>query len=347
MVLSHSSFIIAVRRIVSAACLLTFALILLGCSGLTTSELSQPLSGASLSVTPGNISFNSTVVGNTLAQPLTLSNTGKVPVKISSLTLSNKEFAISGPSVPLTILPATSQSYSLSFTPTSSGKTTASLSIKSDATKTPISVQLAGTGQKVIAAAQISPVSINFGNIQLQTTSTQNVTLQNTGDVAFTISGVTVVGSGFGYSDLSPGYSLPPNQTVSFQVWYRPTVAGAASGTLAILSANLPSPAEMSVSGDGVSATTPTPSPTPAPVQHTVQLTWNASTSSVVGYRVYRSETSGSSYTSLTGSTLNALTYNDSTVTSGSTYYYVVTAVDAAGVESVYSNQATAVIPSS
>jgi len=35
----------------------------------------------------------------------------------------------------------------------------------------------------------------------------------------------------------------------------------------------------------------------------------------------------------------------DSTVQNGTTYYYVTTAVDASGDESVYSNQATAVIP--
>jgi hypothetical protein len=36
---------------------------------------------------------------------------------------------------------------------------------------------------------------------------------RNTGDVNLTINGVTV--AGFGYADLSPGYSLPPNQKVT------------------------------------------------------------------------------------------------------------------------------------
>jgi hypothetical protein len=37
--------------------------------------------------------------------------------------------------------------------------------------------------------------------------------------------------------------------------------------------------------------------------------------------------------------------YTDNTVQAGVTYYYVTTAVDASGVESVYSNQAQAVVP--
>jgi len=40
------------------------------------------------------------------------------------------------------------------------------------------------------------------------------------------------------------------------------------------------------------------------------------------------------------------LTYTDSRVSAGQTYYYVVTAVDSTGTESTYSNQAQVVVPS-
>ena len=44
---------------------------------------------------------------------------------------------------------------------------------------------------------------------------------------------------------------------------------------------------------------------------------------------------------------LNASTsYTDNSVQSGTTYYYVSTAVDRSGIESMYSNQRQAVIPS-
>jgi fibronectin type 3 domain-containing protein len=74
-------------------------------------------------------------------------------------------------------------------------------------------------------------------------------------------------------------------------------------------------------------------------------LTWSASASAVVGYNVYRSTVSGSSFTMLNSSPVNAQTYTDTTVQSGLTYYYVVTAVNSSGVESSYSNQVSAVIP--
>jgi fibronectin type 3 domain-containing protein len=42
---------------------------------------------------------------------------------------------------------------------------------------------------------------------------------------------------------------------------------------------------------------------------------------------------------------VGTLNYTDSTVQNSTTYYYVTTAVDASGNESVYSNEASAPIP--
>jgi fibronectin type 3 domain-containing protein len=69
-----------------------------------------------------------------------------------------------------------------------------------------------------------------------------------------------------------------------------------------------------------------------------VSLTWNAS-SGATSYNVKRSTTSGSGYTTI--SSPSAAAYTDNTVTNGTTYYYVVTAVNTSG-ESGDSNQASA-----
>jgi hypothetical protein len=78
--------------------------------------------------------------------------------------------------------------------------------------------------------------------------------------------------------------------------------------------------------------------------QHSVKLNWQSSSSAgVTGYRVYRSTISGGYYGLVASST--TLAYTDTAVQSGATYYYVLTAVNNAGQQSVYSNQVTAVIP--
>jgi fibronectin type 3 domain-containing protein len=78
-------------------------------------------------------------------------------------------------------------------------------------------------------------------------------------------------------------------------------------------------------------------------VTHAGILTWNASTSTVTGYNVYRGTTSGGPYTLLAA--VNSLTFTDTTVIAGTTYFWVVTALDNT-LESVYSNEVSGTIPS-
>jgi fibronectin type 3 domain-containing protein len=77
----------------------------------------------------------------------------------------------------------------------------------------------------------------------------------------------------------------------------------------------------------------------------TVDLSWTASGSEdVVGYRIYRSTSSNvtTNGTPLNASPVTETTYRDTTVTNGTTYYYVVVAVGANGTASNPSNTASA-----
>ena len=75
---------------------------------------------------------------------------------------------------------------------------------------------------------------------------------------------------------------------------------------------------------------------------HPTSLSWTASTSSsLAGYNVYRSLTSGSGYAKLNGSPLTTTTYVDPTTQPGQTYYFVATSVDTSGNESAFSSPPT------
>ena len=79
---------------------------------------------------------------------------------------------------------------------------------------------------------------------------------------------------------------------------------------------------------------------------HSVSLTWTGSpTTTVTGYNVYRTTISGSLFARVNGSPVTGLAYTDSTVQNGLTYYFVTTAVDPNGGESIFSNQVPAIIP--
>ncbi|MEJ2147461.1 MAG: Ig-like domain-containing protein, partial [Acidobacteriota bacterium] len=78
-----------------------------------------------------------------------------------------------------------------------------------------------------------------------------------------------------------------------------------------------------------------------------VTLHWDPnSESDLAGYNVYRSNTPGSGYSKLNSNLLSSTSYTDSSLTPGSTYYYVCTAVNSSGLESGYSNQVSYTSPS-
>jgi hypothetical protein len=83
----------------------------------------------------------------------------------------------------------------------------------------------------------------------------------------------------------------------------------------------------------------------PGSSQHSVSISWDPSPSAQVAYfNVYRGTVSGGPY-GLLATNITVTHYTDSTVHSGTTYFYVTTAVGADRVESTYSNQFSAVVP--
>lgn len=90
----------------------------------------------------------------------------------------------------------------------------------------------------------------------------------------------------------------------------------------------------------------PPQNPGTAPTTHSVTLNWDASTSAVVGYNVYRATQAGGPFTRLNSSPIGRNSYADSRVQGGQTYFYLVTAVDGKGVESAFSNKVHAAVPS-
>jgi fibronectin type 3 domain-containing protein len=79
---------------------------------------------------------------------------------------------------------------------------------------------------------------------------------------------------------------------------------------------------------------------------HSVTLTWDASTSTVIGYNVYRTSRKGGPREKITTKLVTGTRYVDSSVKGGHIYTYVVTSVDARGNESRPTDPITAAVPS-
>ena len=309
---------------------------LANCAGVTASPGNSESGGATLTINPPSIAFGSVVVGSTGSQAVIVSNTGTTAITFQAV-ISGQEFSISGLSGSSATIAAGQQgTFTVAFNPTSAGAATGNVSITSAALPSGLSVALSGTGVAANGQLSASPTSVNFGNVVATTTSIQNVTVENTGNVNIVISGVSISGSGFNATGIGPNVTLAPNQSATLAISFDPATAGSAvTGAVSIASNASNSPLQVSVSGTGIQAS-----------QHTVTLNWQASTSSVVGYFVYRGTQASGPYAKLNPSAVDANTsYVDNLVGSGQTYYYVVTSVASNNEESTYSNQVSAAIP--
>ena len=180
-----------------------------------------------------------------------------------------------------------------------------------------------------------SATSLNFGSVNVGSNSALNVTFTNSGGSTVTISSVTISGPGFTASGISAGLMIAPGQNAGLNVVFAPAASGAASGSVSVASNASNSPASVSLSASAVQPS------------HSVTLDWTegASGVTVIGYNVYRGTVSGGPYAKLDASLVSTKTYDDASVQSGQTYYYVVTAVDSQNVESAYSAPVSASIP--
>jgi hypothetical protein len=287
-----------------------------------------------ISALPASVSFGTVVDGSNTSQSITLKNAGTASLTISQATVSGSGFTISGLTLPATVAAGASTSFTALFTPTGSGTVSGSILLTSNAPNSPLTVALSGSAATATKLLGTSPASLSFGTVNVNSSSPLSTTLTNNGNSNVTISSVAITGSGFADTGVAANTVLTPNQSITLNVTYAPTAAGNVTGSVTVSSNATNSPLTISLSGTGAQ-----------PVQHSASLTWTASSSTLAGYNVYRGSVSGGPYTLMNSSLISATDYTDSTVQSGQTYYYVTTAVNSSGNESVNSNEVTATIP--
>ncbi len=310
-------------------------------SNATNSVAQYPLSGtgvtAALTATPGSVAFGIVPAGTTNSQTIQLKNTGSKSLTITGTTMNAPAngYHTGGLTFPLTLGAGATTQLQLYFKPVSNGAQSGTLTVNVASPSVSKAINISGTGVAATRTISVTPSSLNFGGESLGVNHQLTVSLKNTGNSAVTVSSIGVSNSNFSTGGGISGATLAAGQTAILDVIFTPTTTAAHSGTVNISSNASNSPAAITVTGTGVSGTA-----------HSVALSWGASSSSgIVGYYVYRSTTAGNGFARLVASPLSGLKYTDGSVQSGKTYYYQVTAVSSAGVESPRTPEATAVIP--
>jgi hypothetical protein len=145
------------------------------------------------------------------------------------------------------------------------------------------------------------------------------------------VTGAITNNSVFSIGGLPLPVTIPAGQSASFSITFSPLISGAANGTLTISSNAQPATSTLVLTGSGTAAST-----------HTVNLSWNASTSAgISGYNVYRAFYANSvcgSFSRINSVVDTGTLYTDSGVADGKAYCYATTAVNTSNQESGYSN---------
>jgi Abnormal spindle-like microcephaly-assoc'd, ASPM-SPD-2-Hydin len=220
---------------------------------------------AAVGISPTSLSFGSVTVNATSsAATVVVTNGGKQTVSILRISSSLPEFVVSGPSVPLTLGPHASASFQVVFRPNAAISYSGSIVFNTspqNGNARRISVSGTGTSASVsptylpsTSATWLSPstTSLNFGNTLLGTSSSQAISVSNSGTGSVNISQITITGAGFSFSGFPGAVTLAAGQSLSLSVSFTPAIAGSAAGSLSVVSSATNSPTTISLSGSGV-----------------------------------------------------------------------------------------------
>jgi hypothetical protein len=185
-----------------------------------------------------------------------------------------------------------------------------------------------GSGPSSSPQLSVSPATLALGSVVAGSSATASGNLIASGG-SITITGATSSSTTFSIGGLSLPTTIAAGQSVPFSVTFSPQVAGTASATVTFTSTAQPSTTTQALTGTGAAAST-----------HSVNLSWNPSTSSISGYNIYRASYSGScgSFNKINSLLNTGTLYTDLSVAGGTSYCYAATAVDTSNQESGYSN---------
>jgi Domain of unknown function DUF11/Divergent InlB B-repeat domain/NHL repeat len=227
-----------------------------------------------VTVAPPSLTFASQTVLTTSAPlSVTVTNNGTTTVNFSG-------FATAGPdaedfSVPLptsgsmcsptgTLAAKSSCTINVLFTPQATGTRTATLNVSDNATGSPQTVALSGTGTAPLGSIVISPTSLTFASQVVGTTSaTQTVTVSNNGNVSVTFTSIATTGDFSGATTAQCPSIAVDAATCTFQIAFKPTAAGTRTGAITFTDNATGSPQTVTLTGTATNGpATVTVSPT-------------------------------------------------------------------------------------
>jgi hypothetical protein len=192
-----------------------------------------PPTGATCAV----LDFGDVTLGSSAILKIRLANAGRAALRITDGQLATDlghVLVVSDP--PMGLASNEVQALTVTFTPAALGAVTDTYVLDtSDAKAAHVAIAIKGNGvgHPVLS---LSAQTLDFGDVLKGTSSTQNLTLTNTGNVALVVTGlITPAASAFAL-ELPGNTVIQPGQNVTALLTFTPTVPGEVGGTLKLSS---------------------------------------------------------------------------------------------------------------
>lgn len=210
----------------------------------TTDSTSDPsltatLTGVGLdttaTLTPTSATFGSVYAGGgtSTAQTFTVTNTSAIAIGITKVSVTGNftETTTCG----ATLASGATCTVSVVFAPQSIGTLTGTLSVTNTSTaNSTLTATLTGTG--LPTTATISPTSLSFGHVVLNSTSaSQVITWSNPNSIPLSITKVSTTGN-FAVSATTCTGTIAANSSCTVSIVFTPTALGTVTGTVSIVS---------------------------------------------------------------------------------------------------------------
>jgi hypothetical protein len=180
-----------------------------------------------LSVSP--TSFPTTAVGQSTTQSLTISSTAAVT--ITGITSDDGDFTVGAPSstLPVSLPAGGSMTVPVTFTPSQALPDAAVLTITMQGgALSQQAIGLSGTGQYATGHPLLTPQTIDFGNVALNSSAqSESAVLTNNGAQPLTITGVSLPAAPYSLTTVpAAGTTIAPGANIAIPVTFTPDVVG-------------------------------------------------------------------------------------------------------------------------
>lgn len=203
----------------------------------------------------GDLNFGNTTVNTSATKVIQLINNGTSNIDVSSLSITSP-FSANWSSG--TIQPGVPRSVTITFNPTNVGNFSRTVSINSNASNSPTTLQATGSGVQQTTQTRIISLSgnLSYGNVAVGQTTSRTLTISNNGNSPLTVSSVTTP-QGFSGNSNGP---IQPGNSVTMSIFFSPNNVQTYTGNVVVNSDATSGINTINANGNGV-VNTPTSVP--------------------------------------------------------------------------------------